>query len=113
MKVLITGAAGPRGRLLRARLQQEGHEVVQVYSSRSGAAWPEPLRKLVGFTRVHLQPGQAQRVTLTVPRDALALADGNGRLSIVPGLYRIFVGGGVPGQEPGTSGKSAVAQLRM
>ncbi len=89
-----------------------GEEVVQVYSARDNAAWPEPLRKLVAFTRVYLSPGESRRLTLHVSRAALAQADANGHLAVLSGTYRISVGGGQPGQEPPTSGRSAVARIR-
>jgi beta-glucosidase len=91
----------------------EGDEIVEAYASRAGAAWPEPLRRLVGFTRVHLKAGEAKRVRVIVPRAALATADGNGSLTILPGLYSISLGGGQPGFEPSTSGKSAELQVRL
>lgn len=45
MKVLITGAAGPRGLLLGARLRQEGHEVVGADTEAAPPSGP-PVHKL-------------------------------------------------------------------
>lgn len=48
MKVLITGAAGPRGRHLAARLAAEGHEIVGVSSEPYSDSQPSlrPIRQL-------------------------------------------------------------------
>ncbi|WP_395622925.1 glycoside hydrolase family 3 C-terminal domain-containing protein [Sphingomonas daechungensis] len=72
-----------------------GDEVVQLYIS------PErrdaPLRSLKGFERIHLAPGEERTVAFDlVPRD-LAFADANGVMRIVPGTYKVWVGGGQPG----------------
>jgi len=84
---------------------REGDEVVQVYSSRLGATWPEPSRKLVGFTRVHLGAHQAVAVRIPVTAQSMAQADGQGRLKVLPGRYTLSIGGGQPGLEPATSGR--------
>jgi beta-glucosidase len=90
-----------------------GDEVVQAYSSRSGAAWPEPLRKLVAFARVHLEPGTGRTVVLHIKRDSIAQADGEGHLSVLKGLYTISVGGGQPGAVHGSSGRPAAAKIGL
>ncbi|HTP88165.1 MAG TPA: glycoside hydrolase family 3 C-terminal domain-containing protein [Bryobacteraceae bacterium] len=73
-----------------------GDEVVQVYLTfpkTPGA----PLRALRGFTRVHLDPGKAQRVRFTLdPRD-LSHVDPAGDRVVTAGDYDISVGGGQPG----------------
>jgi beta-glucosidase len=56
-----------------------GHEVVQLYARRSGAAThgpdAEPARILVGFARILLAPGERREVRFEVPRTALDLWD--------------------------------------
>jgi len=84
-----------------------GDEVVQLYVS------PErrdaPLHSLKGFERVHLKPGEERAVDFQLdPRD-LAFADADGVMRIVPGEYRIWVGGG----QPGTVAPGAAAKFRM
>jgi beta-glucosidase len=93
--------------------EMEGDEVVQVYASRAGAEWPEPSRKLVAFKRIHLRAGQSEAVGLLIDRRALAQADGEGNLTILGGTYTISVGGGLPGEEPATSGKDATVGLTL
>ncbi len=74
----------------------DGDEVAQLYltfPSVPGA----PLRALRGFTRVHLVAGATEHVHFTLsPRD-LSLVNEAGARVIVPGDYRISVGGGQPG----------------
>jgi beta-glucosidase len=91
----------------------DGEEVVQAYASRSGAEWPEPFRKLIGFSRVHLRHGESKRVRIVVPAGAMETADGDGNLAIVPGNYTVSLGGGQPGFEPATSGKAVSVRMKL
>jgi beta-glucosidase len=91
---------------------REGDEVVQMYASRQGAAWPEPIRRLVAFQRIHLNPGESKRVHLVATAEALGQADADGNVAIVPGQYEVTVGGGQPGYEPASSGKSQRVRAR-
>ncbi|WP_020618310.1 glycoside hydrolase family 3 C-terminal domain-containing protein [Paenibacillus daejeonensis] len=50
-------------------------EVVQLYVHVSGSRVERPLKKLVGFSRIRLQPGEAREVVLTVPAEELAIWD--------------------------------------
>lgn len=84
--------------------KMEGDEVVQVYASHENAIWPEPVRKLVAFQRVHLKRGQSKKLSLLIRPEGLAQSDGKGQLSILPGTYVFNIGGGQPGLEPDTSG---------
>jgi beta-glucosidase len=89
----------------------DGDEVVQVYAARGGAHWPEPTRKLVGFQRVHLRAGESKAVQIEVSMKSVGFADSTGKVSLLDGNYKFSVGGGVPGEEPTTSGKDATAFL--
>jgi beta-glucosidase len=91
----------------------DGDEVVQVYSARKGAKWPEPTRKLVAFRRVHLKAGETQRVSFDVKTETVGFADSTGKISLLEGNYLFSLGGGVPGAEPATSGKDATAFMIM
>lgn len=50
-------------------------EVVQLYVRTEGSRVARPLKKLVGFTRITLQPGETKDVQLIVPAEELALWD--------------------------------------
>jgi beta-glucosidase len=77
-----------------------GDEVVQVYLTQPRAS-RTPLRTLAGFARVHLAPGQAGHVTITVaPRD-IGQVDEKGVRTVVPGTYTVSVGGAQPAEFPG------------
>ncbi len=68
-------------------------EVVQVYVRDLVASVTRPVRELQAFQRVHLAPGEARRVTLTLPPRAFALYGPDGQWMVEPGGFRIFVGG--------------------
>jgi beta-glucosidase len=73
-----------------------GDEVVQLYLS-----FPDvkgaPIRALRGLRRVHLEPGQSEKVQLELsPRD-LSMVSEAGEIVIAEGKYTVSVGGGQPG----------------
>lgn len=91
-----------------------GDEVVQVYLTHSGVAGA-PLRALVGFKRVHLEPGSAQRVRITIPNRQLSLVDESGVRKIVPGDIQVWMGGGQPATREGlpkTAGVSGTLTIK-
>jgi beta-glucosidase len=70
-----------------------GAEVAQVYLGLPASAG-EPPRRLVGWKKVKLDPGEAQEVTVSVePRSLAIFDDARNAWEIVPGEYRVFVGG--------------------
>ena len=60
-----------------------------------------PQRELVGFERVHLQPGQTTEVGITLDPRQLSLVDTKGARKILPGRYRLSIGGAQPGHDEG------------
>jgi beta-glucosidase len=76
-----------------------GDEVVQFYVTCKGEMTVRgkretlPRRRLCGFERVSLKPGELKHVSLRVPRDELAFYnEETGRMQVVPGLYLFSVG---------------------
>lgn len=68
-----------------------GSEVVQLYASYPGA--DQPRRRLIGFTRVALEPGEATTATIGVPVSRLELWDvATGRMALPAGPLRILAG---------------------
>ena len=67
-----------------------GADVAQVYVSLPSSTG-EPPRRLVGFQRVELAPGQTQRITITVPPRELAYWN-SGKWTIAPGSYTLNIG---------------------
>ena len=72
-------------------------EVVQFYLSALDSKLPAPLSQLIGFQRVHLEPGQSQTVRITVKPEMLMLFDENGRQVFQPGKFRLTAGSCSPG----------------
>jgi beta-glucosidase len=85
-----------------------GDEVVELYLVQPQQPLT-PIRTLAAFTRVHLEPGQAAHVVLPVSARTLGQVGEMGERVIVPGEYRVFVGGTQPGEsEGGVSGTFTV-----
>lgn len=51
---------------------REGQEVVQLYISDKKSSLPRPVKELKGFRKVKLAPGEEQKVSFTVAKDALS-----------------------------------------
>ncbi|MEY9857061.1 beta-glucosidase [Catenulispora sp. GAS73] len=70
-----------------------GQEVVQLYSHALEASMPTPLRRLQGFERIELAPGESRTVTFAVPADQLAYwSEESGAFLVEPGEYEFAVG---------------------
>ncbi len=72
-----------------------GDEVVEVYLAPPPSAIA-PIRQLVAFERLHLQPGEARTLHLTVAPRQLSEVDAQGNRAITPGTYNLYVGGSQP-----------------
>ncbi len=69
-----------------------GTEIAQVYSSLPDAAG-EPPKRLIGWARVELAPGESKVVTVSVERDHLNVFDeAADAWKLVPGSYTIMAG---------------------
>ncbi len=70
-----------------------GDEVVQFYGHELQCSVKQPLEKLVGFQRVHLEAGERKRVTLEVPVNRMAIYDVKSHQFVVePGVFEVRVG---------------------
>ena len=56
---------------------------------------------LVGFARVPLAPGERRRVRFAIDARAMSQVDRTGARRVLPGAYRLWIGGGQPGDAPG------------
>jgi beta-glucosidase len=72
---------------------REGAEVAEVYASLPAAA-AEPPKRLVGFSKVWLRPGESKEVTIDVDPKYISIfnVDENG-WQLLPGEYSFMVGG--------------------
>ncbi len=73
--------------------RREGTEVVQLYLRDDVASVTRPVRRLRGFERVTLRPGESKTVTFMLGFDDLSLLDAAMRPVIEPGGFTVFVGG--------------------
>jgi beta-glucosidase len=78
-----------------------GADVAQVYIHDKVASIVQPVRRLVGFARVSLAPGQTRTVTFTIGRSQYGFYDNNANFVVEPGAFDVWVGdssvGGVQG----------------
>jgi beta-glucosidase len=73
--------------------KRKGAEVAEVYAAIPDAAG-EPWKRLVGWRKVELAPGEAK--TLTVPTEGLAMSvwdESAKKFVMTPGAYKVMVGG--------------------
>jgi beta-glucosidase len=69
-----------------------GEEIAQLYLCDVVASVTRPVKQLVGFVRVALEPGQRRRVSFEVDPSQLAFYDAGMRLLVEPGELRVMVG---------------------
>lgn len=73
--------------------QRLGAEIAEVYAALPAAA-NEPPKRLVGWSKVTLAPGEKKTVTVEVDRKFLSIFDvGKNAWSLLPGDYTLLVGG--------------------
>lgn len=75
-----------------------GNEVVQLYLQLPGVGGKFPLRRLVGFRRIHIPAGEFKDVHFTVTPDQLLQSRKNGNSEVIPGAYVVTAGGSSPVQ---------------
>ncbi|MGP2440874.1 alpha-L-rhamnosidase N-terminal domain-containing protein [Streptomyces sp. JW3] len=76
--------------------RRTGSDVVQVYVGHLPARIATPARKLAGFTKVTLRPGERRTVTVTVSRRTVSYWDEDrGRWVTPTGKVPLYVGGSV------------------
>jgi beta-glucosidase len=79
-----------------------GDDVVQLYIHDQVASILQPVRRLDGFQRVTLAPGQTRTVTFTLGPAQLGFYNNQGQFTVEPGAFDVYVGdssvGGLHGQ---------------
>jgi beta-glucosidase len=76
--------------------QMKGDEVVQVYLRNTAAQKKSPIRSLVEFNRVTLEPGESRQIHFELSADVFTRIDEQGKKVKEPGKYEIAVGGSQP-----------------
>src|SRR3954466_8740147 len=69
-----------------------GDEVAQLYIHDPVASISQPVRRLRGFQRVTLDPGQSTTVSWTLDRSDVGFYDNSGRFVVEPGAIDVFAG---------------------
>ena len=76
---------------------RDGDEVAQVYVRQTTASVATPVKELKAFSRVHLQAGETQHLTLHVKKTDLAVWSAAQEWKTEPGEYTVMVGGSSAG----------------
>ncbi|GAP22073.1 glycoside hydrolase family 3 C-terminal domain-containing protein [Leptolinea tardivitalis] len=76
----------------------EAEEVAQIYLTDVKASTIVPQYKLIGFKRIHLQPGETRTVPFTVTPEMMMFINDNGDPILEPGDFVVHVGGSSPSQ---------------
>lgn len=65
--------------------------------------WSDPQlqRSLIGFQRIALKAGKVGTLRFTIDPRAMSRVDRKGNRIVLPGAYRLFIGGGQPDDAPG------------
>ena len=71
---------------------RKGDEVVQVYIHDPVATISQPVRRLRGFERLTLNPGEARTVEFTLDRSDFGFYDNRGRFVVEPGQIDVYAG---------------------
>jgi beta-glucosidase len=69
-----------------------GDDVVQLYIHDPVASISQPVRRLRGFQRVTLAPGQTQTLTFTLDENDFGFYDNSGRFVVEPGQIDVYAG---------------------
>jgi beta-glucosidase len=72
--------------------ERAGVEIAEVYAALPAAA-EEPPKRLVGWARVALKPGESQEVTVAVDPKYLSIYEEQQGWKLLPGQYTFLVGG--------------------
>jgi beta-glucosidase len=79
--------------------EKAGDEVVQLYIHDPVASISQPVRRLRGFRRVTLEPGQKVTVPFTLDRSDWGFYDNSGRFVVEPGKIDVYAGNSSTAEE--------------
>jgi beta-glucosidase len=71
---------------------RKGDDVVQLYIHDPVASISQPVRRLRGFERVTLNPGETRRVSFTLDKSDFGFYDNRGRFVVEPGQIDVYAG---------------------
>lgn len=70
-----------------------GTEIVQLYVRNVGASVEQPLRRLKGFQRIFLNPGESKTLRFPLGFDQLCFYNAQMQRVIEPTNYTVWIGG--------------------
>jgi beta-glucosidase len=94
----LSSTTVPRNGRVRATVtvkntgSRKGDDVVQLYIHDPVASISQPVRRLRGFERLTLDPGQSQTVTFTLDKSDFGFYDNRGRFVVEPGRIDVYAG---------------------
>src|SRR4051812_29025134 len=71
---------------------RRGDDVAQLYIHDPVASISQPVRRLRGFQRMTLDPGQTQTVTFTLDKSDFGFYDNSGKFIVEPGTIDVYAG---------------------
>lgn len=86
-------------------------EVVQIYIKHNDAPFESPIRRLAGFCRVSLMPGEEKRVDFILTPRELSEIDNDGNRMLLPGSYTLSIGGNQGDQRSRSLGAGEVMTI--
>ena len=69
-----------------------GDEIPQLYVNQEVSSVTTWEKRLVGFDRVHLAPGESRKITMTITPECLAIWNREMKRVVEPGKFRVMVG---------------------
>ncbi len=73
----------------------EADEVVQLYIDSAGLG-NQPKFRLKGFKRIHLKPGERERISFPLNAESFSLFNETGERTVIPGKYSVYIDGHLP-----------------
>ena len=70
-----------------------GSETVQVYVRDLVSSVIQPVKRLIAFKKVHLEPGEARELAFQLKRDDFSLVRADEARVVEPGAFTLFAGG--------------------
>jgi len=71
---------------------RKGDDVLQLYIHDPVASISQPVRRLRGFERLTLDPGESKSVTFTLDKSDFGFYDNDGKLVVEPGVIEVYAG---------------------
>ncbi len=91
----------------------DADEVMQMYVSYQDELSNKPLFSLKKIKKVHLKAGKSTEVAFNIGKNELSLADADGKVQVLKGLYKIYIGGSSPVAKSVTLGAAKQEMIKI